>query len=178
MTTINTQVDCGRRTYWLNSLPGAARTAYLLSPSLLANGKQYSSIFGRFSMRWATHVCFLPKFRTTKAAADGISRVRHLARLLGSPDLFWGADDRGTHAGKKGPLLYVNLNRSEEEWQGCRNPGNENVVDRSKTPASRSHRRAFTILRRTYHSRTVRQTRIAASQSLKGWRVSRRFSGA
>jgi hypothetical protein len=67
------------------------------------------------------------------------------------------AEDRGTPSEKKGPLQHVNPIRSGEEKQGCRNPGNGQVLDPAKTPTSRSHGQAY-ILRRTYFSRTARQT--------------------
>lgn len=38
-------------------------------------------------------------------------------------------DDRGTHAGKKGPLFCVDRDKSTEDEQGWRNPGNGQVLD-------------------------------------------------
>jgi hypothetical protein len=47
-------------------------------------------------------------------------------------------DDRGTHAEKKGPLHYVNLDRSEERKVRLANRGNGTVLDPSITPTSTS----------------------------------------
>jgi hypothetical protein len=66
-------------------------------------------------------------------------------------------DDRGTHAEKKGPLLYVNLDRSEEESRGGRNPGNGSVLDRTKHAYALVDRK----LSRSCDSRTTEQTRTS-----------------
>ena len=65
-------------------------------------------------------------------------------------------DDRGTHAEKKGPLLYVDLVRSEEDRKGLGNSG-QRASSRSSITASVPVYRELTT---TYRSRTGEQTRM------------------
>lgn len=83
---------------------------------------------------------------------------RDLAHFLGDLrllSLVRETDDRGTHAEKKGPLFYVDLDRSEEDRQGWGNPAQRagtRSCEHAYVPVDRE-------LTRTYRSRTTEQTR-------------------
>jgi hypothetical protein len=73
------------------------------------------------------------------------------------------ADDRGTHAEKKGPLQDTTRERPRDEKQGWRNPGNGLVLD----PALRIRPgRIDKLDNRTYFSRVNRAKLSKPSKSI------------
>jgi len=82
-------------------------------------------------------------------------------------------DDRGTHAGKKGPLQYATWKRLQDEKQGWENPGNGLVLD----PAIRRRPGRFDrpLANRTYFLRAHRTELSMPLLSRKGLRCVYRY---